>query len=51
MLENKGGKIMINDYLEIRNAEGMPKLVDANMSLGFLLNAKSGVKKLCNCID
>lgn len=46
MLENKGGKIMINDYLEIRNAEGMPKLVDANMSLGFLLNAKSGVR---NC--
>lgn len=37
---------MINDYLEIRNAEGMPKLVDANMSLGFLLNAKSGVR---NC--
>ncbi|WP_278321505.1 hypothetical protein [Clostridium beijerinckii] len=37
MLENKGWKIMINDYLEIRNAEVMPKLVDANMSLGFLL--------------
>ena len=37
---------MINDYLEIRNAEGMPKLVDLTMSLGFLLNAKSGVR---NC--
>lgn len=37
---------MIKDYLEIRNAEGMPKLVDATMSLGFLLNAKSGVR---NC--
>ena len=37
---------MINDYLEIRNAEGMPKLVDATMSRGFLLNAKSGVR---NC--
>ncbi|WP_341478116.1 spore coat protein [Clostridium chromiireducens] len=37
---------MINDYLELRNAEGMPKLVDATMSLGFLLNAKSGVR---NC--
>ena len=37
---------MINDYLEIRNAEGMPKLVDGNMSLTFLLNAKSGVR---NC--
>ncbi|AWK52860.1 spore coat protein [Clostridium beijerinckii] len=37
---------MIKDYLEIRNAEGMPKLVDATMSLGFLLNAKSAVR---NC--
>lgn len=37
---------MINDYLEIRNAEGMPKLVDASMSLAFLLNSKSVVR---NC--
>lgn len=37
---------MINDYLEIRNAEGMPKLVDATMSMAFLLNGKSGVR---NC--
>jgi spore coat protein CotF len=37
---------MINDYLELRNAEGMPKLVDASMSLTFLLNAKNGVR---NC--
>jgi similar to spore coat protein len=37
---------MINDYLEIRNAEGMPKLVDASMSTAFLLNTKSGVR---NC--
>lgn len=37
---------MINDYLEIRNAEGMPKLVDGTMLLAFLLNAKSGVR---NC--
>ena len=37
---------MINDYLEVRNAEGMPKLVDATMCLTFLLNAKSGVR---NC--
>jgi similar to spore coat protein len=35
---------MINDYLELRNAEGMPKLVDATISLAFLLNAKSGVR-------
>lgn len=37
---------MINDYLELRSAEGMPKLVDGTMSLSFLLNAKSGVR---NC--
>jgi similar to spore coat protein len=37
---------MINDYLEPRNAEGMPKLVDASMSTAFLLNVKSGVR---NC--
>lgn len=37
---------MINDYLELRNAEGMPKLVDASMSMAFLLNVKSGVR---NC--
>jgi similar to spore coat protein len=35
---------MINDYLEIRNAEGMPKLVDASMSTAFLLNVKNGVR-------
>lgn len=37
---------MIKDYLEVRNAEGMPKLVDSTMSLAFLLNAKNGVR---NC--
>ncbi|GKU24622.1 spore coat protein [Clostridium folliculivorans] len=35
---------MINDYLEVRNAEGMPKMVDETMSLAFLLNAKNGVR-------
>ena len=35
---------MINDYLEIRNSEGMPKLVDTTMSMGFLLNAKNSVR-------
>ncbi|WP_202127691.1 spore coat protein [Clostridium sp. C8-1-8] len=35
---------MINDYLEIRNSEGMPKLVDETMALAFLLNAKNGVR-------
>jgi spore coat protein CotF len=37
---------LINDYLELRNAEGMPKLVDGTMSLAFLTNVKSAVK---NC--
>ncbi len=37
---------MINDYLEVRNSEGMPKLVDATMSTAFLLNSKSGVRNL-----
>ncbi|KZL92526.1 spore coat protein [Clostridium magnum] len=37
---------MINDYLELRNAEGMPRLVDATMALSFLLSAKSAVR---NC--
>lgn len=45
-IRNKGGKQMINDYLEPRNAEGMPKLIDASMSMTFLLNVKSGVR---NC--
>jgi spore coat protein CotF len=45
-MRNAGGKQMINDYLEPRNAEGMPKLVDASMSTAFLLNVKSGVR---NC--
>jgi similar to spore coat protein len=37
---------LINDYLEVRNAEGMPKLVDNTLALQFLLLAKSGVR---NC--
>jgi len=37
---------MIPDYLEIRNAEGMPKLIDTNLSLAFLLNTKNGVRNL-----
>ncbi len=37
---------MINDYTEIRNAEGMPKLIDMNMGLSFLLNSKNGVRNL-----
>lgn len=37
---------MINDYLEVRNAEGMPNLVDNTVALQFLLLAKTGVR---NC--
>jgi spore coat protein CotF len=37
---------MINDYLEIRNAEGMPKMIDTNMALAFLLNSKNSVRNL-----
>lgn len=35
---------MIKDYLEVRNSEGMPKLVDATISTAFLLNIKNSVR-------
>jgi similar to spore coat protein len=35
-----------NDYLDPRNAEGMPKLADASLALDFLLRTKNGVR---NC--
>ena len=35
---------MIKDYIEVRNAEGMPKLTDTTLSMAFLLNAKTGVR-------
>lgn len=37
---------MIKDYLEVRNSEGMPKLVDATISMAFLLSVKNNVR---NC--
>lgn len=37
---------MINDYLDLRSGEGMPKLIDATMALTFLLNVKSEMR---NC--
>lgn len=37
---------MIKDYLEVRNSEGMPKLVDTTLSTAFLLNTKNSVR---NC--
>jgi hypothetical protein len=39
---------MLKDYLDPRNAEGMPKLVDASMAMTFLLNVKSGIR---NCFS
>lgn len=35
---------MMSDYLDPRNAEGMPKLVDNMMSLTLMLNAKNAVR-------
>ena len=35
---------MINDYLEIENAEGMPNLADGTVAMEFLLSAKNGIK-------
>lgn len=37
---------MNNDFLDPRNAEGMPKLADASFAMDFLLRAKNGVR---NC--
>lgn len=35
---------MNNDFLDPRNAEGMPRQVDASLALDLLLNAKMGVR-------
>lgn len=35
---------MINDYLEVENAEGMPEMADSALALEFLLSVKSGVR-------
>jgi similar to spore coat protein len=40
------GKQMLNDYLELENAEGMPDMVNATIALEFLMSAKTGVR---NC--
>lgn len=37
---------MNNDFLDPRNAEGMPKLADASFAMDFLMTAKTGVR---NC--
>ena len=35
---------MINDYLEVENAEGMPAFADATFALDFLLSTKTGIQ-------
>lgn len=35
---------MINDYLEIENAEGMPEMADSTLAMEFLMNLKTGVR-------
>lgn len=35
---------MINDYLEVENAEGMPELADSALAMEFLLTIKTGVR-------
>jgi similar to spore coat protein len=37
---------MINDYLDVENAEGMPNLADSTVALDFLLTTKIGVQNL-----
>jgi similar to spore coat protein len=37
---------MMNDYLDVENAEGMPNLSDSTVALDFLLTAKMGVLNL-----
>jgi spore coat protein CotF len=37
---------MINDYLEVENAEGMPELADSALALEFLLTIKTGVRNI-----
>ena len=36
---------MINDYLEVKNAEGMPNLADGTFALSFLLFAFTFLQK------
>ncbi|RFU63779.1 spore coat protein [Peribacillus glennii] len=35
---------MINDYMEVENAEGMPEMADSALALEFLLSVKTGVR-------
>lgn len=35
---------MINDYLEVENAEGMPEMADSALAMEFLITIKTGVR-------
>ncbi|WP_409304932.1 spore coat protein [Peribacillus sp. SCS-155] len=41
---------MINDYMEVENAEGMPELADASLAMEFLLTVKTGVRNAANAL-
>lgn len=41
---------MINDYLDPRNAEGMPNLADSALALEFMISAKMGARNLAFAI-
>ncbi|MDQ0219090.1 spore coat protein [Peribacillus cavernae] len=41
---------MINDYLEVENAEGMPEMADSALALEFLLSIKTGVRNAAYAI-
>jgi similar to spore coat protein len=41
---------LINDYLEVENAEGMPEMADSALALEFLLSVKSGVRNAAYAI-
>lgn len=43
---NEIKKPMNDDYLEIKNSDGMPAMVDSTIALSFMLNVKSGIR---NC--
>ncbi|HZG71185.1 MAG TPA: spore coat protein [Chondromyces sp.] len=35
---------MINDFMEVENAEGMPELADSALAMEFLLTIKTGIR-------
>ena len=35
---------MINDFMEVENAEGMPELADSALAMEFLISIKTGIR-------